>query len=891
MLTELFRADPTNVGDWHCRPGAYLSYGTPSQVADVMSPFAAAPDGRHVIGGGGLISDAFPQVEQLTREHGARVVLWGVGHNLAIDIAGGYMKSAAIVYPEWMSNAVLVGVRDYGTRFEWVPCASCLDPHFDATAPIAHDVVVFEHKRIPIGIRGVPVMRNGGHSLSEALAFLSSGELVVTNSYHGAYWALLLGRRVIVVPFASKFFGFKHAMPLCAPDDWRRHRREAVAYPDALAECRERNIAFHEKVLEALRGMQARPGRPRDRFDAATSSVEVSMPGTPAVSPSGPPAASHRIAEVQRRKVLSFLPPYGRMLAWGLGHDATWFADRLPSGAALVCVEHDEATAAHVLEAVAGHGGVDVRLCPPSGRLGRRDTREEEDANGLGAYVRAAAGERFDVIAINGRARAACLTVAQDLLAPGGVVCLHDSQRDWYDEAKRAFRSWGVIGACPDTRVRHLWFGGLGHAARTTQVDGPMPVIVSYFTIGTPYEEEARRLIASCDALGVTHHVVPLPPAGSWEANCARKAEVCLDAWHRTQAPILWVDADAVMEAPPALLAGCDADFAVHRWNDWQFASGTIFFNRSAVARGLLERWVERCRRDPRVWDQVSLDLAWEDVVALQPLDTLWLPRSYCQIFDAEPDGDQPVVIRHHQASRRLKAAMSDAPSAPPPASSVALVRARTAGRPRRWHLAEPDADDFERDVSLERRLDAVEAGAPVDDEPARTWRAEVERAFVEACLREVDAELERCRDMLLEASLHELAERVRDRQPAPFAIYGAGPVGRALLRVVRRHGLSPIGFVETSPTRHGTHQDDLPIRSAAECRALGCHLYAIGSFASAAGMLEALDHAYIGAPAGYDALQPRDLPPALPDRASAANTLLRARQALDSGLLLAELR
>jgi hypothetical protein len=870
MLTELFRADPTNVGDWHCRPGAYLSYGMPSQVADVMSPFPAAAEGRYVIGGGGLISDSFPQVEQLTRRHGARVVLWGVGHNLAINITGGYMKSARLDYPEWMQNAALVGVRDHGTRFEWVPCASCLDPRFDAPAPIVHDVVVFEHKRIPIGIRGVPVMRNGGHSLDEALAFLASGELVVTNSYHGAYWALLLGRRVIAVPFGSKFFGFKHKIPLCAPDDWRRHRRDAVAAPEALAECRARNIAFHDKVLDALDRMTPTVARPRQ----------------PA-----PPAAPHGIAEIQRQKVLSLLPRGGRMLAWGLGADAAWFAGRLPSGAALVCVEHDETTAAQLLAAVAGHRQVDVRMRPPSGRLGRRDTRDEEDAVALGAYVRAAAGERFDVIAINGYARAACLTAAQDLLAPGGVVCLHDSQRDWYDEAKRGFRSWGVIGACPDTKVRHLWFGGLEHASRALSADERMPVIVSYFTTNTPYEEEARRLIASCDALGLAHDVVPLPPAGSWEANCARKAEVCLDALHRNQRPILWVDADAVIEAPPTLLASCGADFAVHRWDDWQFASGTIFFKHSDVARRLLECWVERCRRDPRVWDQVSLDLAWEEVVARQPLETLWLPRSYCQIFDAQTDDDQPVVIRHHQASRRLKAAVSDAPSASLAAPSVALVRARTAGRPRRWFLTEPDAHDFERDVSLERRLDAVDVGATVDGDAARTPRAEMERAFVEECLREVEAVVEACRDALLETSLREFAERIRDRQPAPFAIYGAGPVGRALLRALRRYGVSPVCFVETSPARHGTYQDDVPIWPAAECRARGCHLYAIGSFASAAGMLEALDAAYVGAPAGYEALQPHDVAPMLPDRASAAPTLLKARQALESGVLLAEFR
>jgi hypothetical protein len=36
-------------------------------------------------------------------------------------------------------------------------------------------------------------------------------DVVVANTYHGAYWATLLGRRVIVAaPFSNKFFGFRH---------------------------------------------------------------------------------------------------------------------------------------------------------------------------------------------------------------------------------------------------------------------------------------------------------------------------------------------------------------------------------------------------------------------------------------------------------------------------------------------------------------------------------------------------------------------------------------------------------------------------------------------------------------------------------------------------------
>jgi SAM-dependent methyltransferase len=586
------------------------------------------------------------------------------------------------------------------------------------------------------------------------------------------------------------------------------------------------------------------------------------------------------VGQIHREKILSFLPPGGRMLEWGAGGSTLWFANRLPTDATLTSVEHDPKWHAVVAENVGVRDNVRLLLRPAEGPLGRNATSEEENASPLTSYVRAAAGERFDVVLVDGYARSACLTAASDLLKPGGVVCLHDGQRSWYDQAKLAFTCWGVIGSCPDYEVPHLWFGGLAPASVPGR-GSQEPVIISYFTRNTPYEEEARRLIASCEQLGLEHDVVGLPVGDSWEANCARKAEVCLAAWHRHRRPILWVDADATVLERPSLLTGCSADFAIHRWNDWQFASGTVFFNQSALALSLLERWVERCRQEPYVWDQVSLDLAWEEITARSPLETLWLPRSYYQIFDASPEANQPTVIQQHQASRRLKRVVSDTPPRPAPVPSEALLRARRASRPRRWLLPGPDSKDFEVEVAEERWLDAVPHGSP-------TVRLETERAFVNSCLREVEAELLQSRDTLIEERVLELAERLRARQPARFAIYGAGAVGQALLRVAQRAGLAPIAFVETDPARHGQRELDVPIQSVSECIAAGCHVYAIGSFASAASMIDVLNQAYAAVDLRYEVLLPQGPPPRLPDVRRATKTLLAGRASLEAGRRLA---
>jgi hypothetical protein len=205
-------------------------------------------------------------------------------------------------------------------------------------------------------------------------------------------------------------------------------------------------------------------------------------------------------------------------------------------------------------------------------------------------------------------------------------------------------------------------------------------VVVSYFTRHTRSEELASQLRESCEALGVRHHITALAPTQSREVNCAAKAQVCLDAWRTLGTSILWIDADAVMRKRPDMLVGPRCDFAIHKWKGWRFASGTVFFAQTPLAGLLLERWAERCRRDPRVLDQVHLDLAWEEVIAAHPLHTMWLPRAYCQIFDTPLEGEDNIVVEHFQATRECRSAAIGGPAAPRP--DEALWRARRASRP-----------------------------------------------------------------------------------------------------------------------------------------------------------------------------------------------------------------
>jgi hypothetical protein len=264
-------------------------------------------------------------------------------------------------------------------------------------------------------------------------------------------------------------------------------------------------------------------------------------------------------------------------------------------------------------------------------------------------------------------------------------VFVHGSEQERFDEVKSRFVELGHMGECPEAPGAHLWWGSIRGWEGNGRRAGELPVIVSYFTTNTPYEDEARELVQTCDALGLEHRVVGVPARGTWEGNCAMKAGFVLEMWESLRRPVLWVDADARVRRAPELLRGMSADLGVYKAARWQFASGTVFVNVTELGRELLRVWKRRCEEQPRVYDQVHLDRAWEEVSTRAPLETVWLPQAYTRIFDKpeELDGGGAAVIEHFQASRRLKKVVTDGEPFAKVVFDEATKAARRASRPR----------------------------------------------------------------------------------------------------------------------------------------------------------------------------------------------------------------
>ncbi len=244
-IVNLHALETQNLGDRVCAPTLYFDLN--SRRLDL----GCTPQGDLplIIGGGGLLHPWFTdRVLRHLEATSSPVVVWGVGTNTH--------GVAEAQDPEWLQRCDLVGLRDYPTSHRWVPCVSCMSPEFDRQERPSHRVVVYRHGGEPDNIpdrMGLPTLTNHAESLESVVDFLLSGEFVVTNTYHGMYWATLLKRRVIVYPFSSRHYHLKYR-PAIVTDGkhWKEVLDRAQEYEGAVDECRAANESFFSSVKELI---------------------------------------------------------------------------------------------------------------------------------------------------------------------------------------------------------------------------------------------------------------------------------------------------------------------------------------------------------------------------------------------------------------------------------------------------------------------------------------------------------------------------------------------------------------------------------------------------------------------------------------------------------------
>ena len=182
-------------------------------------------------------------------------------------------------------------------------------------------------------------------------------------------------------------------------------------------------------------------------------------------------------------------------------------------------------------------------------------------------------------------------------------------------------------------------------------------IVVSYYT--PDYAHFAVDLVSDLERLGIAHDVREVPDLGSWQANTRRKPTFLRKMLNEHGAPVVWIDADARVDAYPQILdevgEKTDVSFHVFRLAGGRAEplSGTVWVS----SRSFLRAWEYEMREAPDAWDQVAMGRAANGYLVQE------LPPAYCWIqgifdkpfYERNNPGAGPPVIRHFQASRQKR--------------------------------------------------------------------------------------------------------------------------------------------------------------------------------------------------------------------------------------------
>lgn len=154
---------------------------------------------------------------------------------------------------------------------------------------------------------------------------------------------------------------------------------------------------------------------------------------------------------IEQSQLLAILHAVGpeRCLEWGSGGSTQYYLRQCPFVREWVSVEHDERWVEEVRAAVQDprlrltHVAPDRPLSlanPSEVEIQRWNLRAEYDPTLMVSYVSKprSFGGSFDFVLVDGRARRFCIREGFSLLRPGGVLALHDAQREEYHDALHA---------------------------------------------------------------------------------------------------------------------------------------------------------------------------------------------------------------------------------------------------------------------------------------------------------------------------------------------------------------------------------------------------------------------------------------------------------------------
>jgi len=189
------------------------------------------------------------------------------------------------------------------------------------------------------------------------------------------------------------------------------------------------------------------------------------------------------------------------------------------------------------------------------------------------------------------------------------------------------------------------------------------PVIVSFYTKKTGYEEQVKQLRITLKRFNLENDVVGIIDKGSWHKNTYYKSLFIQRMMNKHRGrSIVYVDADAKIRMNPVLFNNFNYDFACYFHAQRQeLLSGTLYFGNTKKARHLVNMWIKEDKLHPgtsmpqknlrTVFDREKDNLKWKA-----------LPVEYCMIYDSRNRYRVNPIVEHFQLSRKYKGSKSRKP-------------------------------------------------------------------------------------------------------------------------------------------------------------------------------------------------------------------------------------
>lgn len=235
-----------NRGDMNCCPYFYFSDyfdQFPCMIHNIWDvQFSAI---RHddivILGGGGLFDclDGFQETINRLCYVCRNVIAWGVGHNTHED--------RQLYWQVEYERFRLLSVRDYDYPGQsYCPDVSCMMKGLERRQETRRRIGLISHQEYDIELPFEKITHKD--RLEVILDFIAGSEVLVTNTYHCAYWGMLMGKKVILYkPFSSKFRWLRHK-PVVWSGDLEADVQASRAFPGFMEESRDITLKFFARV-------------------------------------------------------------------------------------------------------------------------------------------------------------------------------------------------------------------------------------------------------------------------------------------------------------------------------------------------------------------------------------------------------------------------------------------------------------------------------------------------------------------------------------------------------------------------------------------------------------------------------------------------------------------